>query len=216
MTLHALPSAAPPELAALSDATDEALLACLLVDGARAAPLLEAFPLARLCVAGRAELTAHGLDERDAVRLRAALELGRRAVDLPLQRGASMRCSTDVAMHLRARLASLEQEELHVLGVDTQNRLVVHAVAATGQLNLVYVRPADVFRPLVREAAAGAIVVHNHPSGDHAPSGSDVDLTHRLADVGRLTGIPLIDHVVLGREGHFSFAHHGLIPPEKA
>jgi DNA repair protein RadC len=196
--------------------TEVALLACVLGDAARAASLLEAFPLARLGLAGHAELLEHGLDERDATRLRAALELGRRAVDRPLVRGASMRTSTDVAMHLRARLASLEQEELHVLGVDSQNRLVVHSVAATGQLNLVYVRPADVFRPLVREAAAGAIVVHNHPSGDHTPSESDVDLTHRLADVGRLTGIPLIDHVVLGREGHFSFAHHGLIPPQNA
>jgi DNA repair protein RadC len=123
-----------------------------------------------------------------------------------------LRCATDVAAHLRGRLLALEQEQLHVIGLDSKNRLLVHAVAATGRINQVYACAADVFRPLVREAAAGAIVVHNHPSGDHAPSDADVDLTHRLGEVGTLLGIPLLDHIVMARDGEFSFAHHGLLP----
>jgi len=209
MSLHALTQ--QTELF-LDDSSDAALLACLISDRARAPALLESMSLLRLARAGRDELKQHGLDEESAVRVRAALELGRRAVDLPLQRGVSLRCATDVAAHLRGRLLALEQEQLHVLGVDSQNRLLVHAVAATGRINQVYVSGADVFRPLVREAAAGAIVVHNHPSGDHAPSESDVDLTHRLSENGALLGIPLLDHIVMARSGEFSFAHHGLIP----
>jgi DNA repair protein RadC len=210
MSLQALPRFDEPLVS--EDASDAALLSRLIGDGARAAPLLAALSLPRLLCAGHDELRIAGLDEESALRLRAALELGRRAVDRPLQRGVSLRCSTDVTAHLRGRLLALEQEQLHVLGVDSQNRLLAHAVAATGRINQVYVSGADVFRPLVREAAAGAIVVHNHPSGDHAPSEADVDLTRRLADIGALLGIPLLDHIVMARGGEFSFAHHGLLP----
>jgi DNA repair protein RadC len=103
-------------------------------------------------------------------------------------------------------MIGLEQEEFHVLGLDGRKRVVVHSIAAIGGCNVVYIDPRDVFRGLVRGAVDSAIVAHNHPSGSPEPSATDVDLTRRLADAGALLGIELVDHVVIGREGYFSFA----------
>src|SRR5712692_9612722 len=135
----------------------------------------------RLAQAGVAELARSArLGELRACRLKAALELGRRAIDQPLERGAPIRSAADVDARLRGRLVGLEQEELHVLGLDTLHRVVVHFVAGVGGVNQVYASPRDVFRPLVREAAHAAIVVHNHPSGLADPSGADAELTLEL------------------------------------
>ena len=68
---------------------------------------------------------------------------------------------------------------------------------------------ADVYRPLVREGMAAALVSHNHPSGEPTPSEPDRELTYRMAQVGNLLGIPLLDHVVVAHGGHYSFAEHG-------
>jgi DNA repair protein RadC len=172
--------------------------------------LLEAMPLPRLLHAGVDELRRAGLDEVAAARLRAALELGRRAVDVPLARGAPITSPRDVVSRLRGRLAPLEHEELHVLGLDSANRLLVHAVAGTGAVNQVFATARDVFRPLVRESAAAFILVHNHPSGVREPSASDVELTARLAEAGALLGVPLFDHVIVARGTSFSFVENDL------
>jgi DNA repair protein RadC len=129
-----------------------------------------------------------------------------------VERGTPIQTAAQVEDCLRARLVDLEHEELHVLGLDTHNRVLTHFVAAVGTLNQVYACPRDVFRPLVREAAHRAIVVHNHPSGDSLPSEGDDELTARLAEAGELMGIDLLDHVVLARAGPFSFAEAGRLP----
>ena len=71
--------------------------------------------------------------------------------------------------------------------------------------------PGDVFRSLLREAASGVIFVHNHPSGDARPSAEDCALTARLIEAGALLGVRVLDHVIIGREGYFSFLDRGLM-----
>ncbi len=160
--------------------------------------------------AGVFELRQVGeLSPLEASRLKAALELGRRAVDLPLERGESITCAADVHARLRGRLGALEHEELHVLGLDSQNRALCHFVVATGSINQVSVQAREVFRPLVREGASAAIVVHNHPSGSVQPSDADGELTVRLQQAGALVGITLTDHVIVTRGGFYSFAERG-------
>jgi DNA repair protein RadC len=197
--------------------SDEELLGLVL--GASAAGSLVARLKARagpLHELGRASLGRLAVDGRlglaRAARLRAALELGRRAIDLPLERGRPIACADDVVALLRGRLVALDEEQLHVLGLDTQSRLVLHFVAAVGAVNLVYVSPREVLRPLVREGVGAAIVVHNHPSGAAEPSDADRQLTARLRDAGELVGIALIDHVVVARDGRYSFAERGALP----
>jgi DNA repair protein RadC len=203
-----MPPISPMSIESLPDAQ---LVSLLVAGSGRAARLLGALGgPSGLMRAGLHELSAVGeLTAVEAARLKAALELGRRAVDLPLERGDSITCAADVFARLRGRMGALEHEELHVLGLDTQNRVVCHFVPAVGSINQVSISAREVFRPLLREGAGGAIVVHNHPSGSSLPSPADADLTVRLQQAGALVGVPLLDHVIIARSGHYSFAEHG-------
>jgi DNA repair protein RadC len=110
---------------------------------------------------------------------------------------------------LAPRLASLSIEELHVLGLDSRNRMLGAERIARGAVNQVLVTAREVFRPLVMIGAVRAIVAHNHPSGDPRPSEADEELTARLCVAGDLLGIRLVDHIVIAPSGHHSFARTG-------
>jgi DNA repair protein RadC len=158
--------------------------------------------------ASAAELATQ-LSPRGALRLAAAFELGRRVDSQPFRRGESLGSSADVVARLGRRLRERAVEELHVLGLDGKHRLHVHIVAATGGDNVVFANPRDVFRRLLRDGAESFILVHNHPSGDATPSDADAHLTAAMADAGERLGLPLVDHVIVARDGHFSFCEQG-------
>lgn len=173
----------------------------------RAARLLSRFgDLQTLAQAPLPDLVAARMTPATARRLQAALELGRRTLDRPLRRGQRIGDPDAAADFVRGRMLGRRQEELHVLGVDVQQRLMVHFVAAIGCDAEVQIDLRDVFRPLLREAAYAAVVVHNHPSGDPKPSDCDKALTARLVAAGRLVGVRVVDHVIVAQGGSFSFA----------
>jgi DNA repair protein RadC len=193
--------------------TDAELIAIVLGTGVRGRPamtvagelLAAAGGLSRVGRAVPAELaSAHGVGNAQAARLAAAFELGRRGLEAPER--PALASAADVWNLVRPRVAGLAQEVFVVLGVDTRNRVISDVEVARGQLTCVEVHPREVFCPLIRMSAAAAIVAHNHPSGDPSPSHDDVGLTRRLRAVGELVGIPVIDHVVLGRDTYCSIA----------
>lgn len=157
-----------------------------------------------------------GVGAGKASRLVAALELGRRVLATPLRRGVRITSSRDVDAALRPRLSTSPSERFIALPLDAKNRPMGEIRVAVGGLTACPVLPADVFRMLVREAAAGVIFVHNHPSGEPTPSPEDLTLTERLCRAGDLLGIRVLDHVVIGREGYFSFLDAGLLDGEQA
>jgi DNA repair protein RadC len=108
-------------------------------------------------------------------------------------------------------MRDLTVEEFHLLALDAQNRITRDVLITRGILDGSLVHPREVFRAAIAEAAAGVIVVHNHPSGNPAPSSDDRAVTRQLAEAGRLLGIPLHDHVVVGGDQFFSFAEAGLL-----
>ncbi len=142
-----------------------------------------------------------GVGAARATRIAAAFELGRRAVAATQSRMLVGR-PEDVYQCVAPMLAGLSQEVFLVIGVDIRNGLLDIVECARGSVIGVEIHPREVFRPLVRMAAAGGVLVHNHPSGDPTPSGEDVELTRRLREVGSMLGIPIIDHVVVG-DGSF-------------
>lgn len=146
-----------------------------------------------------------GVGEARATRIVAAFELGRRALELAHHRDLVGR-PDDVYRLVAPRLAGLAQEVFLVIGVDIRNGLLDVVECARGSVAAVEVHPREVFRPLVRMAAAGGVLVHNHPSGDPTPSDEDLELTSRLREVGRVLGIPIIDHVVIGDRAFRSVA----------
>jgi DNA repair protein RadC len=138
---------------------------------------------------------------RRVVVLRAALELGRRAATRRPVQAAPVRSGRDVYAHYRGRLPQLTRETFWVLLLDGRNRLRDELCVSVGTLTAALVHPREVFGPALRAGAASVILVHNHPSGDPAPSVEDVDLTRRLVQAGDLVGVAVLDHVVVAQAG---------------
>lgn len=152
-----------------------------------------------------------GIGESKAARIVAALELGLRVHDVPWTPGPRIDSSRSVDVAVRARLERAEVEHFVALALDSKNRITAELRIATGGLSACAVAPADVFRALLREAASGVVFVHNHPSGDSSPSAEDVAFTDRLVRAGALLGVRVLDHVIVAREGYFSFLDSGLL-----
>ncbi len=185
--------------------SDEELLTILLGSGMRARPArLVAGELAReaggliaLSRASPRELAqVAGVGAARAARVAAAFELGRRAIAAEQLRDP-LANAEDVLRLVGTRLSGLQQELFIAIGVDIRNGVLDIVEVARGSVHAVEVHPREVFRPLVRMAAAGVVLVHNHPSGDPTPSFDDIELTRRLRAVGELVGIPVVDHVVI-------------------
>jgi DNA repair protein RadC len=139
-----------------------------------------------------------GIGPARSARLVAALELGRRAASAEGVDGDRIRGPADVWRRVGPGLRDLEQEEFHALLLNAQHRVVREVLVTRGILDASLIHPREVFRPAVAEGAAAVILVHNHPSGDPAPSAEDRAVTRQMAGAGRTLGIPVLDHVIVG------------------
>jgi DNA repair protein RadC len=168
--------------------------------------------LRRLAQRPRAELLRiDGVGPAKAARLLAAFELGARLAREerpPVQR---IREPDDVVRLFAGRLRDLTVEEFHLVALDSQSQVLREVLVTRGLLNSSLVHPREVFRAAIAEAAAGIIVVHNHPSGDPTPSAEDRAVTQQLAAAGRLLDLPLYDHVIIAGDRFVSFANDGLL-----
>ena len=147
-----------------------------------------------------------GLGSAKAASLAAAFELGRRVSSERENPKASFHSSHDVAGHFLPLCRNLKREVFRIAILDSAHRIIRTKTITVGTLNLALVHPRDVFREAVVESAAGIVLVHNHPSGDPAPSEEDVRLTRQLVGAGDAVAIPVLDHVILGEDAYFSFA----------
>jgi DNA repair protein RadC len=193
------------------------LLSVLVADGAEApaATLLRNFPSLRaLGLASAQELEAeHGLRPCTALRLSAAFALGRRLDAERTPRGHLLKESGEIFHFFHARLRDLRKERFIAVLLDAKNRVIREDLISEGILTASLVHPREVFRPAMREAAGGLVLVHNHPSGDPEPSPEDCEVTARLCAVGELIGIRVLDHVIIGDGRYVSFLERGLLPP---
>ncbi len=141
-----------------------------------------------------------GLKGAKVAQIKAAIEIGRRmAMNAPDVRADVTRPEQAYRL-LQFDMMTLEQEELWLLLLDTKNHLIGRPrVLYRGSLNHAPVRIAEIFRDAIRENAAGVILAHNHPSGDPTPSPQDIQLTRDIVSAGKLLGVDVIDHIVIGR-----------------
>jgi DNA repair protein RadC len=146
-----------------------------------------------------------------AARVAAALELGRRLASEAASPGYAVGSPVDIQRRCAPTMRDLPVEEFHLLTLDTQNRITRDLLITRGILNSSLVHPREVFRAAIAEAAAAVIVVHNHPSGNPAPSGDDRAVTRQLVEAGRLLDVPVYDHVIVAGDRYFSFAEAGLL-----
>jgi DNA repair protein RadC len=152
-----------------------------------------------------------GIGPAKAAAIKAALEIGKRAIAAPLTTGRRIGSSQDIFRHYRPLMRGLRREIFKVILLDGKNTIIKDVTVSEGSLTLSVVHPREAFVPAVRESAAAVIFVHNHPSGDPDASPEDRALTERLVSVGELLGIRVLDHVIIGDRQYLSFADQGWI-----
>jgi DNA repair protein RadC len=116
----------------------------------------------------------------------------------------------DVFKH--TKIFEPKQESFMVLILNNRNKLVKQHMVSLGTANNCQIHPRDVFREAIKENAVGIVLAHNHPSGDSTPSEEDKEITKVIASAGKLLGIDVLDHVVIGNDKYFSFVDRGIMP----
>jgi DNA repair protein RadC len=201
--------------------TPTELLAILLGTGSRnqdslttAARLLELSngDLRLLAARPLAELTREpGVGAAKAARLAAGFEIAHRLVSDGRPRRQAIRSPEDVVRLMAPRIRDLAVEEFHLVALDTRSCVIRDILITRGLLDASLVHPREVFRAAIAEAAAGVILVHNHPSGDPTPSPEDRAVTRQLVAAGKLLDLPVHDHVIVAGDRFVSFATMGLM-----
>lgn len=151
-----------------------------------------------------------GVGEAKAVQIKAAIELGRRVLTAAVDARAQILNPSDAAHPLMAALGYLQQEQLHVLLLDSKHYVMRRVLVYSGNVNTSMIRVSEVFREAIRDNAAAMIVAHNHPSGDPTPSREDVEVTRAIVKAGGLLDIAVLDHLVIGRRDYVSLRERKL------
>jgi DNA repair protein RadC len=155
--------------------------------------------------------TVKGIGPAKIAQLKACLEIAKRIGSLKWETGKPLRSAEDVYHHFRDNLGAEKRELFYVVLLNNKNRKIREVKISEGSLTASLVHPREVYNPVIRDSAAAVIFVHNHPSGDPAPSPEDIDITRRLKEVGEVMGVRVLDHVVIGRDRFFSFNDKGML-----
>lgn len=207
--------------------SDTELLAMLLRSGTRGQDVLtlasrlivEAGSLAGLIAWRAADFRKlKGIGRVKALQLVTVMEVARRVIgqqagDAPMLARADL-----VAAYFQPIISGLEVEKFWVLCLNRKNRLLKRVEITSGTATAALAHPREVFRAAIREAASAVVCVHNHPSGDPAPSAADLQVTRQIREAARAVDIALLDHVIVGfvnadpiGRGYYSFRASGLL-----
>lgn len=153
----------------------------------------------------------HGIGDASAVRICAAMELGRRRMVPRTDMGTRILGAKDIVARFRPRLIDLDVEEFWALALSRANTPIADLCISRGGQSGTVVDPKVVFRKALSVRAAAIVLVHNHPSGNPNPSAADRQLTKDLCAAGKSLDLPVLDHVIIAGMGHVSFADNRLI-----
>ena len=152
-----------------------------------------------------------GLGEAGAGALKAVALAARRMARAEVSQKPVLGSWQALLDYLTIDMAHLTVERVRVLYLDTRNCLIVDHHLGDGSIDEAAIHPREVVRKALDLGASAMILVHNHPSGNPEPSRADIQITQRIAEAGRLLGLVVHDHVIVGREGHVSLKAKGLI-----
>lgn len=152
-----------------------------------------------------------GIGEAKAVQLKAAMELGKRIQQFSVEERYTIRSPEDVANYMMEEMRHLTQEHFVCLYLNTKNHVMHKQTIFIGSLNASIVHPREVFKEAFRYSAASVVCLHNHPSGDASPSHEDMEVTKRLVQCGKMLGIDVLDHVIIGDQKFCSLKEKGYI-----
>lgn len=152
----------------------------------------------------------NGIGPVKANLLRACIELGKRLY-APANEAPVIKSPNDVFNLLAPEMLFADREQFMAIHLNTKNRVLHIETVSIGTLNSSIVHPRELFKNAIKRSAAAIIIAHNHPSGDVSLSIEDKEITKRLTEVGKLLGIEILDHVIIGGGHFFSFKEKGLI-----
>mgnify|MGYP005750853877 FL=1 len=152
-----------------------------------------------------------GIGDAKALQIIAAIELGRRIHRLQYEDRYIIRSPEDAANYVMEEMRFLTQEHFVCLYLNTKNQVIHQQTVFIGSLNASIVHPREVFKEAFRRSAASFICLHNHPSGDPGPSREDIEVTKRLNECGKLIGIELLDHLIIGDQKFVSLKEKGYL-----
>lgn len=152
-----------------------------------------------------------GIGKGKAARILASLELGKRVSSILPRDMVSIDSPESIAVLFMEELRHLKQETFRILLLNAKGEVISTEIISTGELTSTLVHPREVFRPAVKKSAAAVVLVHNHPSGDPQPSREDIETTSRLQECGKMMGIRVIDHIVIGDGIYVSMMSEGLM-----
>jgi DNA repair protein RadC len=175
--------------------------------------LLQRFgSLAGVLQADPRTLAAHpGMGEATAAALRIVTVAATRMARQKVREAPVLGSWQALIDYLTIDMAHLTVERVRVLYLNTRNMLILDDLVGEGAIDEAAIHPREVIRRALDLGATALILVHNHPSGSPQPSRADIEITNRIADAGRLLGVTVHDHIVIGREGHVSLRSKGLI-----
>ncbi len=150
-----------------------------------------------------------GLGDAKAAQIIAALELGRRAGSAKFKK-FKIKSPSDISDYFINEMAHLKREHFNIVMLDNKNYIIEVYNVSIGSLNSAIVHPREVYRNAIKRSSASIILVHNHPSGDITPSSEDIAITKRLDECGKIVGIKVLDHIIVGENGYFSFKEENL------
>ena len=152
-----------------------------------------------------------GIGSAKAAQIKAALEVGKRMASKPTDIKNKLKSSRAFVDQFAPFLKNLKKEIVKIVLLDPKLQYIKDLTISEGSLNASIVHPREVMIPAIRESAASFALIHNHPSGDPTPSQQDFEITHRLNKTGKIVGIHMVDHIIIGGNGFFSFADEGLL-----
>lgn len=152
-----------------------------------------------------------GIGQAKASQIKAAVELGKRLKNYRIDNKIKINSPEDIADLVMEDMRYLKKEHLRVIFLNTKNIVIDVKDLSVGSLNASVVHPREIYSEAIRRSSAAIIICHNHPSGDPTSSQEDINITRRLYEVGKLVGIDLLDHVIIGDGCYISLKEKGIL-----
>jgi len=152
-----------------------------------------------------------GIGEAKAISIVSALELGRRRKESEFVVKIKITCSNDIYDLMKPELMDLPKEEFWIVLLNRANRVIKKEQISSGGISGTVADPKIIFKAALDQYASSVILIHNHPSGNLKPSQTDINLTNKMKEAGKLLEIPVLDHIIFGDESYMSFADEGLL-----
>ena len=156
-------------------------------------------------------MSISGIGQSKAARIMAAVELGKRISTAPRTKRMGVESSEDIARMFIEDMRYEKREVFKALLLNPRGEIISVETVSVGELTSTLVHPREVFSQAVKKRAAGIVFVHNHPSGNPEPSEEDIRTTERLEACGKLLGIVVIDHIIIGDGQYCSMQSMGLM-----